>query len=408
MIIHEPNISKDGGESIVSSRIEFQNSKIQAPDTIWFKVHQDYHEFITERTDAFVAAMLPLAMSIGENLEVRGRVSSRLAYGLREYQYIANGWWPDQYKIIDINYSQLESCDPTQTAGAVCSTFSGGVDSFYTLWKHLPDNEEIKENRLTHCLIINGFDKNVDLENTGSLDDLHLLYEKMLDNHGIKLITIRTNQQQFRQAGIKPLHTSIVSALTSSTLMLGHLFSKFYIPGSNKYTNILPAGAHPFTDHLFSTETMETIHDGAEGTRVEKTAALSEWPATYSTLRVCHRKTPKNIVKNGLVENCCKCPKCIRTMVTLDLLGALSKYKTFPLPLKRSDIRKIRGLKGNSLNLLNENIDLAVEKRRMDLIFDLRCSMLRNRNIFINIRNNLSLHLSRFLKKSSKRLPLLF
>lgn len=382
MIIHKPRLTEEGDEIGVSTKIEIENPKIIVPDTLWFKLPQSYREYVTDRTDAFVVAMLPIAMTLGEDIEVKGVVSPRLAYGIQEYQHVQNAWRPKQFKIIDIRYSELKSTSEMETKGAVGCSFSGGVDSFYSLWRHLPKNEKIPEYRITHCIIINGFDNDVDLDNTGFFQKILLTYEPMIQNLGLKLVVIRTNQQQFRLAAIGPrnLHHSYGAVLTSSALVLGRLFSRFYIPGTHKYGKLIPVGSHIIFDHLLSTESMETINDGANASRVEKTAVIAQWPETYSRLRACFYKTKIN-EKTGTIENCCRCEKCIRTMIPLDLLGVLPEYTTYPLPLKRKYIRKTKYLSESSHIFAKGNLDFAVKIGRKDMAFDIRYAMLRSQVI---------------------------
>jgi hypothetical protein len=58
-------------------------------------------------------------------------------------------------------------------------------------------------------------------------------------------------------------------------------------------------------------------------TRVDKTAMIANDPFALDHLRVCLRN-------RGGPGNCGRCKKCIRTMVTLDAIGVLSRAKTFP------------------------------------------------------------------------------
>jgi hypothetical protein len=64
---------------------------------------------------------------------------------------------------------------------------------------------------------------------------------------------------------------------------------------------------------------------------VHKTEKVAGWPAALECLRVCW-KNPDS------AYNCGKCPKCLRTMVTLRLVGCLDECAPLfdePLSLKR-------------------------------------------------------------------------
>ncbi|MEA5553230.1 hypothetical protein VB713_20020 [Anabaena cylindrica UHCC 0172] len=390
MIISQPTITEENQEISVSARVALDNQRNQAPDTLWFKFPSHYRNYVTDRSDGFIVGLLPSAMALGEKVIVEGITSPRLAYGLREYQQILNAWWPKKFKIVDIQYDRLQessSCDSEYGAG---SAFSGGVDSFYTLWKHLPDHEELEKYRITHCLMINGFDKDIDLDDTGAFRQLYDIYEPMMQKLGITLLRSRTNLQKFRLASINSsdLHLTFGAPITASTLVLGNLFSRFYIPASHSYAyeTLIPMGAHPILDHLLSTETLQLIHDGANASRTEKIATISQWNETYSRLRVCLQKA-KYDENTGQIENCGNCIKCINTMLSLDILDVLPMYATFPHSLKSQQIWKARNL---TKFRYKEHLSFAHQQSRKDRIFDLYCYFLQNDviyPIYAKIRN---------------------
>lgn len=391
-----------GDEICVVCKIEIQNREISAPETLWFKLPASYKDYVDGRSDPFAVAMLPTAMALGEDMEVRGHVSPRLAFGIQEYQQVQHSWWPNQLTTIYVKYSRLGTPGEIENNGAVGCAFSGGVDSFYSLWRHLPENEKIPEYRVTHCLIINGFDHDVDLDNAGYFQKINQNYEPMMHDLGIKLMTISTNLQQFRLVSIgrSHLHQSFGVPITASALILGRLFTRFYIPGSYPYSNLTPEGAHPILDHLLSTEYMEIIHDGAKASRVQKTATIAQWPETFSRLRVCFKKTNFREETN-FIENCCRCEKCIRTMISLDLIGFLHKYDTFPLPLKRRYIRKINYLSEGSQIFAKENMILARRTERKKIAFDMQCALFRSQIIkkaVLPVFNRLPNHVKSWLR----------
>ena len=63
---------------------------------------------------------------------------------------------------------------------------------------------------------------------------------------------------------------------------------------------------------------MNVLSVDHEFTRVQKTRIVSEMPISYATLDVCNQAET--------VENCSRCPKCIRTLMTLDIIGAFERY----------------------------------------------------------------------------------
>jgi hypothetical protein len=379
MIIHKPQITTEKDEICVSARIDMETPGLDVPDTLWYKFPKHYADFVTDRADAFIVGLLPTAMLLRESILVKGTISPRLAWGIREYQHAQSIWWPGNlFSVVDTRYEDLTEAPPA-TGGVGCS-ISGGVDSFYTLRSHMPVNETIPEYQLTHCLIINGYDYDTDLEETGRFRRTMETFEPVAERAGVKLLTSRTNLRYFRHGHHGYLNISFEAPITAPVLVLGNLFSRFYIPGSGSYSyeNLIPVGPFPITWPLLGTEGLQVIADGHDATRAEKTEVVAQWPETYPTLRVCWRIVVFDET-TGLIENCCRCQKCVRTMLALDLVGALHKYKTFPLPLRRRDIWRIDCVKDHQKVFFFDNLNLARRVSRRDRVADLHVARLRAR-----------------------------
>jgi len=365
LIIHIPEITEENGKICISSRVEVQDATTNFPEKLYFKFPGDHREFVTSRADGFAASLLLLAAALGEDMEIRGEFSPRLLHSMNEYLRIFNNWFPRRIKIIDIKCNNLKRQDENSIKGAVVSAFSGGVDSFYTLWSHLPKNETIPEYQVSHTLFIHGFD--IPLEDEMSFIICKQAYGKLIHNLGLKFLIVQTNTRQFLGEKIDWLY-AFGSALTGGALVLSGLISRLFIPASHSYSDLFPLGSHPLIDHLLSTETLEIYHDGATVSRFQKTKIISKWNHTYSNLRVCW-KNP-----NGLA-NCCRCEKCIRTMVTLKLLGCLNSYTTFPVPLRRKNIYKCRFFGKSERRFALDIINQAVSIGRISTAFDLCCAL---------------------------------
>jgi hypothetical protein len=371
MIIHKPELKEGPNEVVVSAAVESETRAAGQPDALWFAFPKDVGEFVTDGADGFASALLPLAMRRGESLRVHGELSYRLARGLREYQWFQTTWKPDFFRSVALEADSYRSRDPTEAGGAVGAAFSGGVDSFHTLQSHLGVAEPYPPYRISHCLMINGFDPDTDLANTGSFKAIQSLYESMMERLGLKLVAVRTNLLQF--LGLSIQKQAFTSFVTSPALVLGGLFSRFYIPSSYKFTHLsrFQDGSHPMFDHLLATESMETIHDGGHLTRVAKTVAISSWPETYDLLRVCFNATG---VQPGVpaIANCCNCEKCLRTMTTLHIAGALDHYRCFPRMLEPGDIGRMENGYPGWQVYAEEIIEYAARAGRQDIARNLR------------------------------------
>lgn len=367
MIIHNPKIKLEKNHVCISTRIEFEKDNPDIPDILWYRFPKKYKNIISRNSNGFLIPLVPAAMSLGEDIHVKGEISSQLAYNLREYQRILNFWKPEWYKVVEIKYDRYEKpINVKKPRGVMCS-FSGGVDSFYTLWKHLPQNEPNKENQVTHALYLHGLD--IPLR-----DDLHPVHGPYIPSRDGLRPPLRGNKRNYnigKKAFTQLTRKLDISLLTVSTnallffykikmpwtdnsivfgaaLFFDNLISRFYY--SENYTlDCLPT-AYPLwmpslglnlgrqdllVPPLMSTEKFEIISHGATVPRLEKIKTISKWPETYNKLRVCWDNP------DGLM-NCCRCEKCERTMCFLDIAGALNKYSTFPLPIDRKHIRSRR------------------------------------------------------------------
>ena len=366
MIIHTPEIRIENEEICISARVELQKPDVTLPTALWFKFPREYEQYISDRADGFVVSLLLLAMQRGEDIEVRGSLSSRLVYGMQEYQRIFNSWFPQNYKLINIKCSDFDDAGLNGRKKVSACAFSGGVDSFYTLWSHLPQNEHIQDYQVSYGLFVHGFDIPLKDERTYQIASEN--YCEMLQRFGLHLLTARTNMRQFRP----DWNYTHGAATIGVALILGRLISRFFMPASKTYTTLEPWGADPMIDPLLSTETLEVLHDGAGASRMQKIATLAEWSETYPRLRVCWKEP------DGLI-NCCRCDKCVRTMIALEVLGVLDQYRTFPLPLTRRAIHGCSFLTEHQRLVAKQMIHYANKINKGDIAFDIRYALLRDR-----------------------------
>ena len=129
---------------------------------------------------------------------------------------------------------------------------------------------------------------------------------------GKTLVPVTTNHYPFGYRYNLSRNLTQGSALASVALLLG--FARAYIPAAYAYNQLIPLGSHPLTDPLWSTETVQVVHDGAEARRVDKVVRIAADPAALANLRVCFE---------SLNDNCGSCAKCLRTAIPLALIGAV-------------------------------------------------------------------------------------
>ncbi|MCP4140511.1 MAG: hypothetical protein GY755_09510 [Chloroflexi bacterium] len=325
MIIHQPEMINKDGEILFSTCVEVQSpslASIEMPERLWFSFPESYQDYISWQSDGFIASLILRAMSLGEDVEVRGETSARLAYGLEEYQAIYRAWLPKQLKKISVTYQKINTSTDQLSPKGVGTAFSGGVDSFHTLSLNSPENQPNMHYQITHGLFVHGFD--ISLAEGKLYSRFWGHYEILFKNLGISLLRAKTNSRQFYAYQVDWLYTH-GGPLIGTVLILGKLFRAFYIPATYVYPKLLPLGTSPLSDHLLSTEGTQIIHHGAIVNRTEKLDYLAQWQPTYENLRVCIYPQ-----KTNTYLNCGKCEKCIPAMVHLDLNDQLKNYTVFP------------------------------------------------------------------------------
>jgi len=373
VIVHEPEIGEVAGRTRVQARVESRHPKLAALGRLWFEVDAEHAALASDRADAFFVALLPVAMAAGEELELRGAVSPRLAWGLRELQRIHCAWWPRRVQRVEVSCKTLVEAPPGERGAGVATTFSGGVDSMYTLWSHSGERETLAPFRLTHALMINGFDLDVDLDETGRFRALRQIYTPLLAPLGIQLVTLRTNLRDFRTAAIERtgLLRSFGNALVAPALALQRGLGRLYLAAARHYQQFEEDGSQPTTDHLLGTESLHVIHDGADvRSRFAKTAVIADWPDGLARLRVCSDPTWCNVdVERAVVDNCGSCKKCIWTLVSLELATGRKTFPSFPRPVSRADVRWAAK---SSIWRGPENLREALARGRRDIALDIR------------------------------------
>ena len=264
-------------------------------------------------SDAFLAASLLPAMREGDNLRIEGPVSARILTNTPTIQQIFHRW-DTRLKCIEVE-AEARKNTPGHTGRRVGCFFSAGIDSFYTLLKH--------EHEITDLIFVHGFD--IPLHNSLLRSRVSDSIRAVAAKFRKRVLEVETNLREFSDEYVSWnfLHGA---ALASVGLLLAPEFSRIYIAASCSYADLFPWGSHPLVDPLWSTETMEIVHDGCEATRAEKAAYIASNETAVNYLRVCWENP-------GGAYNCGRCEKCVRTMAILRAVGILAKCPTFESPL---------------------------------------------------------------------------
>ena len=279
----------------------------------WYRLPAGLRQAITESCDPFVLAALFIAMQTPADLQVHGTVSPSLIRNLEEFQAIWHAWLPDRYQPVEILAESEQEIRPADGSPAIM-TFSGGVDSSFTAWRHRTGHAGRQTQDLQAGLILHGFD--IPLKSEKAFDHAYERSRIMLDSLGMETIPMTTNLR-----GLGGLFDNCHGAILASCLsVLQKRFSVGLIADSAPYQILvfpwsLPYGSNPLSDRFLSSNAFTIIDDGAGYYRFDKAQALSGWPEAMSNLRVCLGRNPQ-----ARVRNCCKCEKCIRNILIFRVL----------------------------------------------------------------------------------------
>jgi hypothetical protein len=333
MILHKPIIKNNLNSIIVSSLIEIESTKEII--NLWYEIPDSLE--ISEMSDAFVVAIIFLAMKLKEDIYINSKISQKLLYGLKRIQGYFKFWFPELKEIL-IKNSVCYKKEYISKRNAVA--FSSGVDSLYTVYSHLPINESMQEYQINDCLFVHGFDFSL---NHKGYDIAKKHYEEFCESLCLKLIGVKTNFKIIMDK-YNSWEISHGLGLASIALLINN-FYRFYIGSSFPYSNLKPWGSNPFTDSFASTEALDIIHYGADKDRFNKIKVISSWPKSYDYLRVCWEH-PDGI------KNCGYCEKCIRTMIALEILNKLDSYTTFSENLTLDKVKNCKLKKHHAEELI--------------------------------------------------------
>lgn len=272
---------------------------------IWF---ESADARLAPAAEAFGSALLVPALHARRFLWVEGDVCAAWAAGLpRLVETFADAWSLDAFGVA----AMPRPCDAPRAAGtALC--FSGGVDSFHTLfaWDHAADT-------LVYAV---GYD--VKLRERRRAADVTHTVRAVAAEHGSRAVIIRTNLRRHPLLRATPWARGFGGGMAA----LGHLLRDTVgrlVTSSDGLGAIHPeTGSRPDTDPLFGSAAVDVVHAAPETTRLEKLRLLGAEPLARRHLRVCW----KNV---GRTLNCGACEKCLRTMVALEACGTLDRFAVF-------------------------------------------------------------------------------
>jgi hypothetical protein len=292
LLVSDPDLRRTAdGELELSATIGWER--------LWFRVPGDWP--LEVRGDAFAVAALPLAMRIGEPLELDPSlpVSGTLLDNLHRVMAVFRLWGPALRQPFHVVPIEAERAAAASASPVVVSWFSGGIDGLYSLIEApVP---------VTHAGFIRGIDMQLD---NPMYESAHARNAAWLAQRGVPLLRLASNVRFVGHA----FHLGWNSYFGAGLSAFGHVLGAGTVIMASGHTwrELWADGSHPLTDPFWSSERTRIVHHGREAKRWEKLDRVAREPGVLELVRVCWQDRG---------YNCGECEKCLRTMILLRILG---------------------------------------------------------------------------------------
>lgn len=320
--LHSPN------RETVDERVRF--SCIVESDhgarTLWFSVPTAFGDFLAaDLMDPFVIGLLFEASQQGHDMTVKGKVSEKFYYNFSNgYSYLLSRL-TETGRGITLIPSETVSGQKEVSSGHVATGFSAGIDSFQTYITHNVE-PAVAGYRVSHFIFNNvgshGATRHADKVFAQRLENA----ERFAAEMAIDLIDINSNLGEFY--GVTPFQLTHTLRNVAAAMIFQGYFGKFLYSSSFKYDECFVGPSYdmgysePFALHLLSTDLMSCISSGSEYSRLQKTINIADFEPTTRYLDICIEP-----MRASGAQNCSRCWKCARALLTFEALGVLERYE---------------------------------------------------------------------------------
>lgn len=307
-LILEPWCEQDG-ELVVAASLDDPQG---CHHRLWWRLPVSWREATTPWADPFVVAFVVAMMQWRRDVVVEGAVSPSLLANLEQYMAIWNAWMPDRYQPVEIRAGEETEASPPAEAGQAIAPFSCGIDSSFTVYRHHHRLVGRRSKPIGATVVMHGFDIWLDQENArGMYDGLLEGARSMTRSLNVPCIPLTSNFHELPTVWGHSLGAHLVGGLR----LLAGRFDAALFPNEFAYPIVGGAwGSHPIANPFLGSRHFPVIDDGGEAARCEKIRILAQWPEAMRHLRVCYQNP-------GSHANCCRCEKCIRTILSFRAAG---------------------------------------------------------------------------------------
>ncbi len=274
---------------------------------------------------AFAAACLPIAVWYEDDLHIDAPLDADFLFRLPR---LARGHARLHRRARTTEIHATGTTSEPRPGRVVGMSFTGGVDSFYTLRDNLAPSGTTPVRAL-----VTGLGLDTEVEDSEGHAALLERLGTVSAEFGLAHYAIRTNFRDLFNPYADPSVVTQGACLVAFAFLLSGELSTYLIPACAPIDRLYPYSSHALLDGAWIAGPMATVSDGWDIHRNDKLAAILDWPLAMRELRVC-------IGRPGIV-NCGRCEKCLRTMALLALHG-VQDPPAFPHRLEAGAIERLR------------------------------------------------------------------
>lgn len=322
--------AREDGRVARTATVQFADGEVWHADVV---VPARYATPESDDATAVLPLTLLLAMRLGEDLEIRGRVDAALLGRLEYLQAFYLACDSDRLSPIELTCAGSISI-PGAPAARTASCLSRGVDSLYQAARRRSAHGPIDE-----LLFIDRFEP--------VHDDTVRAAEIALAHQAAAVIGLPLVVVEAPLRGPPDRLFDWEDAVGAGLAWVAHALcgglGRLVIPSSDSIATLGPAGVGPALDPLFSSQRMWVEPGDVSETRFGKVRWLAaNTPALLPLIKVCYAE--------NRADNCGQCGKCLHTMACLRAAGVLEQATAFP-PL---DLEVFAALRHQLISVLFE------------------------------------------------------
>jgi len=319
--VHDVRLESREGALCLSAAVRSGDPAL--PERLWFRVPESVTPSLAADASAFIPVLLPIAMQRRGALHLDAPVASGAVAGARRVASLLQRWSDrlgDGLGEAAIDAAAEVEVKRGREAGAF---FSAGVDAFYTLLRNQERFPAGDSRRVSRLVVMHGFD--LSLQETAVHGALLRAADSVAAELGLEVVPLATNARDFlRPFDWDRYGFGLVQAAV--TAALAEVLHTMFVPsGGRPFAEmaVKPFSGGPEVFAHWSSGPVEMVYDPLHVARAEKIRYLSSSPLALAHLRVCWEN------REGRY-NCGRCEKCLRTMLTLRVTGALEHCPTLP------------------------------------------------------------------------------